>query len=50
MYELVIIWETGEKEVCGGYSTEEKAERAGCEMKKVFGNQITWTGTRRARK
>ena len=50
MYELVIIWETGEKEVCGGYPTEERAEHAGREMKKVFGNQIAWTGARRATK
>lgn len=48
MFELVVIWETGEKEIYT-YRTEERAERAGREMKKVFGNQIAWTGTRKAR-
>ena len=48
MFELVVIWETGEKEVYA-YRTEERAERAQQEMKKVFGNQIAWTGTRKAR-
>lgn len=48
MFELVVIWETGEKEVFA-YKTEERAERAGREMKKVFGNQISWTGTRKAK-
>ena len=48
MFELVVIWETGEKEVYA-YSTEERAEHAGREMKKAFGNQIAWTGTRKRR-
>lgn len=48
MFELVIIWETGEKEVfC--YRSQERAERAEKEIKKVFGNQIAWTGTRKGR-
>lgn len=47
MYELVVIWETGERDVFG-YRTEERAERAGQEMKMVFGNQISWVGVRRA--
>jgi hypothetical protein len=46
MFELVIIWETGEKEIYA-YSTLERAERTGREMKKVFGNQINWYGTRK---
>lgn len=45
MFELVIIWETGEKEVYA-YDTQERAERTGREMRKVFGNQISWYGTR----
>lgn len=44
-YELVIIWETGEKEVYS-YTSREKAEMTGREMKKVFGNQISWYGIR----
>lgn len=48
MYELVIIWETGEKEVYA-YTTREKAERTGEEMKKVFGRQISWAGVRESR-
>lgn len=47
-YELVVIWETGEKEV-HAYATEEEAEAAGDGYKTVFGNQISWTGTRRSR-
>lgn len=45
-YELIVIWETGEKEVYA-YATEEEAEAAGDGYKTVFGNQISWTGTRR---
>lgn len=47
-YELVVIWETGEKEIYA-YTTRERAEKTGSEMKKVFGNQITWTGVREVR-
>lgn len=47
-YELVVIWETGEKEV-HAYATEEEAQAAGDGYKTVFGNQISWTGTRRSR-
>ena len=47
-YELVVIWETGKKEV-HTYATEEEAQAAGDEYKTVFGNQISWTGTRRSR-
>lgn len=45
-YELIVIWYTGEKEVYA-YATEEEAETAAYEYKMVFGNQISWTGTRR---
>lgn len=47
MYELIIIWEDGEKEIYA-YRTEEKAEITGAEMKKAFGNQISWYGVRKA--
>lgn len=47
-YELVVIWETGEKDIYA-YSTREKAEKTAMEMKKVFGNQISWAGVREVR-
>lgn len=46
MFELVIIWETGDKDVYE-YNTIEDADRAGKNMKMALGNQITWYGTRR---
>lgn len=48
MFELVIIWFNGEKDIYG-YETEADAEKAGRNMKMVFGNQIEWYGTRRKR-
>ena len=45
-YELVIIWETGEKEV-HSYATEKEARTAGKGYKMAFGNQISWIGIRR---
>ena len=44
--EVIIIWETGEKEIYS-YATEEEAETARKELKMVFGEQIAWTGTRK---
>lgn len=44
-YELVIIWESGEKEV-HEYDSQDTAERAARGYKNAFGNQIAWTGTR----
>lgn len=41
MYELVVIWSTGEKNVYE-YKTEEAAEKAGQGMKIALGNQIEW--------
>lgn len=49
MYELVIIWENGDKEVFD-YDTENEAEKAGRGMQKAFGRQISWWGTRRSNK
>ena len=48
MYELVVIWSTGEKEVYT-YHTEDRAEKAAQDMKMAFGSQISWTGVRRAK-
>lgn len=45
-YELIIIWDDGKKEIYE-YKTMEEAEKAGANMRKVFGEQIAWTGTRK---
>lgn len=42
-YELIVIWETGEKEVCS-YSTYEEAKNIADGFMMAFGNQISWTG------
>ena len=47
-YEVVIIWETGEKEIWT-YATEEEARTSEREYKAVFREQIAWIGTRKAR-
>lgn len=47
-YEVVIIWESGEKEIWT-YDTEEEAELSSKECKMIFGEQITWIGIRKAR-
>lgn len=46
MYELVIIWSTGEKEVCR-YDTESRAMEAGEGMQMAFGAQVSWWCVRR---
>ncbi len=46
IYELIIIWKTGEKEV-NSYASIEKAEEAERGYKTAFGNQISWTGIRK---
>lgn len=46
-YDLVVIWENGEKNIYP-YYTEEMAEDARRSMSKVFGNQISYSYTRRA--
>lgn len=45
-YELVVVWDTGDKNIYE-YRTEEEAENGAERMKTAFGNQIVWTGTRR---
>lgn len=44
-YELIIIWETGEKEIFE-YATEEEAQESCNDFKYIFGNQVSWAGTR----
>ena len=46
VYELVVIWETGEKEVYD-HMTEEEAQRSLKHMQFVFGKQISWMGIRK---
>lgn len=45
-YELVIIWDTGEKEVIE-YESEELAMQAERGYRRAFGRQIEWAGIRR---
>lgn len=48
MWELVIIWDDGQKDI-STYTTEHEAEKAAQGMRMAFGSQIQWTGVRRAR-
>lgn len=48
MYELVIVWATGETEVFT-YNTEKEAQESGYGMRTALGNQIEWWGVRRKR-
>lgn len=41
-YELVIIWDTGEKQTFG-YDTEDKAKEIEAGYRIAFGNQIAFT-------
>lgn len=41
-YELLIIWQTGEKNIYK-YSSEQKAQQGEKNMYKVFGNQILFS-------
>ena len=45
MYELLIIWDDGKREVYN-YKTYEEAEKAGEGCKMAFGNQISWYGVK----
>ena len=45
-YELIVIWETGEKEI-HPYASREETEQAADGYKMAFGNQISWTGINR---
>lgn len=44
-YELIIIWDTGEKTITD-CRTYEEAKKVEYEMKKCFGGQLSWTGIR----
>ena len=45
-YELIVIWETGEKEIFE-YATEEEAQKACNDFRTIFDNQVTWAGIRK---
>lgn len=45
MYELIIIWSNGSKDVYE-YPTENEAERAELGMRTALGNQIDWSCVR----
>lgn len=47
MYKLIVIWETGEKQVYA-YKTEAEAEKAAQGFRMAFGKQVEWTGVTRA--
>lgn len=46
MWELVIVWEQGGKNVYP-YKTEQGAKDGERAMRMAFGNQIQWSGIRR---
>lgn len=45
-YELVIVYDNGEKEIAE-YRTEEQAQKAARGIKMALGNQVQWLGVRR---
>ena len=42
-YELIVIWQSGEKDIYP-YESEDAAEKGKANMKMAFGNQISWMG------
>ncbi len=48
MYELIIIWTDGDKNVYP-YQTEEEARQGERNMRMAFGNQVSWAGVRKSR-
>lgn len=46
MYELIIIWEDGDKNIYK-YNTEDEARKGERNMRMAFGNQISWSGVRK---
>lgn len=46
-YELVIVWESGEREILT-FKTAEEAIKAKANMEKAFGSQL-WAGIREKR-
>ena len=48
MFELIVLWSTGDKNVYE-YDTREEAVKGASRMRMAFGNQIRWTGIDRKR-
>lgn len=46
MFELVVVWETGDRDVYK-YDSRDSAERHGRDMKMALGDQIAWYGIRK---
>lgn len=46
-YELVVIWSDGNKDIFL-YNSREEAEQGARNMRMACGNQIQWTGVRKA--
>lgn len=46
MWELVIIWNGGDKDITA-FETKEEAEKAEINMRMAFGNQVDWSCVRR---
>lgn len=46
MFELIVVWDTGEQNIYS-YESEEEAMRGADNMRMAFGNQIQWTGINR---
>lgn len=46
LYELVIVWENGDKDIYE-YKTREDAEKGADNMKMANGEQIAWAGVRK---
>lgn len=42
-FELIVIWDTGEKDI-SPYDSFESAKKGESYMRMAFGNQISWTG------
>lgn len=47
MFELIVIWSTGDKNVYE-YDTREEAVIGAGRMRMAFGKQIAWTGVRKS--
>lgn len=47
MFELIVVWQTGEQNIYS-YENKEEAMRGADRMRMAFGNQITWTGVRKS--
>lgn len=48
-YELVVIWSGDpQPEIYKNFKSEDEAEKAGANLKYVFGRQLEWYGARPA--